>query len=155
MKTASTAGFQLPNYKLPNYQMPLGFLELLFLDALVDDDGQVAADSVHRSNQALRRGTDQEQQLRVNLFLRRHVRERLDVFDRDDAAFDHTGLEGEFRVVFRVLGERLRERNWIAFGVGDRSDAVQALQRLLYLRALRGARGQRVLYNFVLCARSA
>src|SRR5271166_2643656 len=47
--------------------------KLVLLYTLVDDDGQVAANRIQRGDQPLRRSIHQEQQLRVNLFLRRHV----------------------------------------------------------------------------------
>src|SRR5579864_2458079 len=69
------------------------FLELLFLHALVYDYCQVLAHGIHHRDQTLRRSIDQEQQLGVNLFLRRHGGQSLDLIDRDHAAFQHAGFE--------------------------------------------------------------
>ena len=91
------------------------------------------ADGVHHRDQALRRSIHQEQQLGVDLFLRRHGGQRLDLLDRDHAAFDHARLEGELRIVLGVLRQRLGQRDRIALGVGDRSDARQILQRVFDL----------------------
>src|ERR1051325_5508161 len=82
--------------KLPNYQILLSFLELLLLDALPYNNRQVTSHCVHRRRQARCRSLQQEQQLRIELFLRRHGGQRLDLFRRDQLALDHTRLEGEF-----------------------------------------------------------
>src|SRR5579864_8890386 len=141
--------------KCPLHTMRLGFLELLLLDALVDDHRQVSAYRTHCRNQALRRGIDQEQELRHQLFLRRHRGQRFDLFNIDDAAFNHTDLEGKFRRVLGVLGQSFGHRDGIAGGIGDRSDASQILQRAFDLGALRGLFGQGVLDDLVLGARTA
>ena len=126
--------------------------KLALLDALVDDDGEIAASGVDDRNQTLRGRLNQEEELREELFLARQGGERLDLVDGDDLAVDDAQLEGELRVVLDPGGERLGQRDRIARGIGDGRDALEALQRGLDLGALRGARGQLVLDDVVAAA---
>ena len=126
--------------------------ELVLFDALVDDDGEVAAGGVDDRGQTLRGRLNQEEELREELFLARHGGEGLDLVDRDHLAVDDAQLEGELRVVLDPGGEGLGERDRIAGGVGDRRDALEALQRGLDLGALGGARGQLVLDDVIAAA---
>src|SRR5438094_1322564 len=129
--------------------------EFFFLHTLIDHHRQVSPDSVHHRDQALRRRVHQEQKLGINLFLRRHGRERLDLFDRDHAAFDYASLEGKLRIIFRVLRKRFRQGHRIAFGVGNRRHARKILQRVFNLGALRRPLGERVFHDGILRARTS
>src|SRR5271157_701045 len=123
--------------------------KLVLLDALVDHHCQIAADRVHHGHQALRRSVHQEQQLRVDLFLRRHARQRVDVPDRDDAAIDDARLEGVLRIVLGVLAEYLGQGDRVPAGVSDGRNAGEALHRFFDFGALGCALRQRVLHHAI------
>jgi hypothetical protein len=93
--------------------------ELALLDALVDDDGEIAAGGVDDRGQALRGRLNEEEELREELFLARQGGEGLDLLDGDDLAVDDAQLEGELGVVLDPVGEGLGECDRIARGVGD------------------------------------
>ena len=103
----------------------------------------------------MRWSIQQEQQLGVNLFLRRHGRQRFDLLDRNHAAFDHTGLKRELRVILGVLRQSFCQRHWIAFRVSDRGHAGEALQHFLDFGALGSAFRQRILDDAILRSRTA
>src|SRR6202451_1005060 len=133
----------------------LCFFELLLLHTLVDDHRQIASNRIHHGRQTLGRSVDQEQQLRIELFFRRHGGQRFDLLDRNDLAFDYADLESKFRRVLGVLGQSLGHRDGVASGIGNRSHADQILQRAFYLGALGSLFGERVFHDLLLRARAA
>src|SRR4029077_16743740 len=61
----------------------LRLFEFLLFHGLINHNRQVPADRIHSRHQPLRRSVQEEQKLRINLFLRRHGGQRLDLLDRD------------------------------------------------------------------------
>src|SRR5208283_3540682 len=133
----------------------LCLFELLLLHALAHHHRQIPSHRIHRRNQPLRRSIQQEQQLRIKLFLRWHGRQRFDLLDRNHAPFHHSRLEAEFRIILDILRQRLRQRHRVAFRVRDRRNALQILQRLFDLRALARALRQSILDHAILRSRRA
>src|SRR5229473_1663592 len=79
--------------------------KLALLDTLIDDDGEIAAGGVDDRGQTLRRGVDQEEELREELFLARHGGQFADFANVDHLAVDDAQLEGELRVVLDPGGQ--------------------------------------------------
>src|SRR5216117_2688545 len=131
---------------------PLG-PKLVGLDGFINGHCQVAGQRVERDGDALRRSIQQEHDFADELFLRREVRELLDVRDGHHAPFHHAGLELKRRNIFGNLGDGFRQRHRIGVRVGDGIRARQVLEQVLGGRAGPSALGQGILYNFVFAAR--
>src|ERR1700758_4612343 len=131
------------------------FRKLLLFNCLIDDDCQIAAGCVDDCCQTLRRGVDEEEQLREDLFLARHGGQSLHFLDVDDLAVNDSKLEGELGVVRNPGRERLCQSDRVATGVGDRGDAFEPLEGGFDLRAGCGALGELVLENAIASARCA
>ncbi len=144
---------------MPLYRSRLGTAspagpKLVGFDRFADGDREVARQRVQRHRDALRRSVQQEHDLAEQLFLRREIRELLNLGDGDDAAFDDSGLELKCRNVFGDLGERLGERHRVRLRVGDRIRAAQILEQIFRGRAGSGAFREGVFHDLVLAARS-
>src|SRR5215510_9915070 len=89
------------------------YFRFLLSANLVDHNRQVPRNSGGGDCQPLRRGVNQEHCLRQQLFSGGQVRQRLNLFDVDRAAFDDRPPEGKRRRLFGPFREQLRERHRI------------------------------------------
>ena len=94
----------------------------------------------------------QEHDLADQLFLRRQLRQLLNLRDRKHAPFDHAGLELERRNILGDFRERLGQRHRIGRGVGDRIGARKILEQRLGRGARAGVLGQRILNDLIVAA---
>src|SRR5258708_22233017 len=129
--------------------------ELALLDALIDDDGEIAAGGIDDRCQTLRRRVDEEKELREELFLARHGGQFADLANVDHLAVDDAQLEGELGVVLDPGGKSLGESYRITGGVSNRRDALEPLERLLDFGSFCSACSQLVLDDVVASAGAA
>jgi hypothetical protein len=78
-----------------------------------------------------------------------------DLFDRNHAAFDNARLESKLRIVLGILRQHFGQRDRIALGIGNRSDALQVFSAPFDFGALRRPFSQRVFHYGILRAGAA
>src|SRR5205823_14632562 len=116
---------------------------------------QITSDGINSGDQSLRQSVNEEEQLRISLFLARQRGESFDLVDRDQLALNYAELERKLRVVADILCKRPRQGHRVSAGVGNRADTFQGLQSLFDFGALRRTTRQRILHHLVLAAGGA
>src|SRR4029077_6817429 len=108
MTAISPLKFLIQNFRNRGGQSPLGpkplGTKLISLHRFADSHGEVTRQRVERRRNPLRRSVQQEHDLADQLFLRRHLRELLDLGNRDHSALDNARLELKRRNILGDLG---------------------------------------------------
>src|SRR5271166_618552 len=157
MTASSPLKFLMQNYRNRGGPNPLSprtlRTELVGLDRFAHGYREIARQRIERAGDPLCRSVQQEHNLADKFFLGRHVRQLLDLRNRDHAAFDNAGLELERRNILGDLGQCLRQRDRIGQCVGNGMRALQVLEHVSRGCSRAGEFRERVFYNLILPAR--
>src|SRR6266849_501251 len=126
--------------------------KLVDLDGFADGHREVARERVQGHGNTLRRSVQQEHNFADELFLRRQVREPLNLGDGDDTPFHDARFELKRGNVFGDLRKRLGQRHRIGLRIGDGIRAAQVLEQILRGCASAGTFCERVFHHLVFAA---